>query len=192
MRNLKVILGSTREGRYGDKVAKTIMSLLQESNEFNASLIDLKEWDLPFYNEKSSMQYSNGEFSSEIINKWTKEIAEADAFIIITPEYNHGYPAVLKNALDYAYFEWKRKPVAFVSYSAGQLGGVRAVEQLRQVVAELHMADIRDGLYISNIFQSFDESGNFMNIDSIKTPFNTVISELAWWTDALKEARLKS
>lgn len=191
MRDLKVILGSSRNGRFGDKVGKLVMDFLSEGNDFNSELLDLQEWDLPFYNEMSSMQYLQMEPSTPEISKWGEKINEADAFIIITPEYNHGYPAVLKNALDYAYREWKRKPVAFVSYSAGPIAGMRAVEQLRQVVAELHMADIRETFALPNIFGAFDEAGEFKDKDSVKPFFQTMVNDLLWWTDALKVAREK-
>lgn len=190
MQKLKVILGSTRNARHGDKVGKLIMSLLKENKSFDAELIDLRDWNLPFFNEVASLPYLAGQYSDEIIKNWTTKIEEADAYVIITPEYNHGYPAVLKNALDYAYAEWKRKPVGFVGYSASQIGGARAVEQLRQVVAELHMADIRDAIYITNVFQAFTEQGDYINLDGLKPTFDNFISELTWWSETLKRGRV--
>lgn len=108
--------------------------------------MDLRDYPMPFFNEPVSPAMSGGKYSNEIVNKWSEKIMDGDAFIIVTPEYNHGYPAVLKNALDSIFPEWNRKAVGFVSY--GNAGGARSVEQLRQVVIELQMVPIRSAIHI--------------------------------------------
>ncbi|HTX19838.1 MAG TPA: NAD(P)H-dependent oxidoreductase, partial [Bacteroidota bacterium] len=109
-------------------------------------MIDLRDWQLPMYDEPISPVSNKGIYTNPIGRKWADKIGEADGYIIVTPEYNHGYPAVLKNAIDWVFQEWRRKPVGFVSY--GNLGGARVIEQLRQVVIELQMLPIRNAVHI--------------------------------------------
>lgn len=148
MYKLKIILGSTREGRIGDKVAKLVDTLVKEKQDFESEILDLKEWKLPFFNEVGSIPSLKGVYSDPIIGKWIEKISEADAFIFVTPEYNHGVTAVLKNAIDSAYFEWKRKPAVLVGYSAGPIGGARAVEMLRPILSYFNMLDLNEGYYL--------------------------------------------
>lgn len=182
MIKIQVILASTREGRRGEQVGKWIFSQAQKREDLAAELLDLKELNLPFL---------SGKDDPEVFAKWNKKVAEADGFIIVTPEYNHGYPGVLKNALDHAYEEWNNKPVGFVAYSTGPLGGARSVEQLRQVVIELQMAPIREAVYVPMVQDAFDKQ------DNIKDPkysdrVNNFFTQLAWWANALHSARQKA
>jgi len=183
--NLKVILGSTREGRFGVKVFEWAKKMLATHKEFDAEFIDLKDWPIPFYNFAGSPAY--GPLDSDIVKRFTAKIAEADAFLILTPEYNHGYSAVLKNALDHVYKEWNNKPVAFMAYG-GLVGGSRAVEQLRLVAVELQMAPIREAMYMPMVWESFDERGNMKNEHYPKT-MESMLKQLQWWADALKAGR---
>ncbi len=155
---IHVILGSTRPGRFSEKPGKWILGELQKKEGIEAELIDLRDWPLPFFNEPKSPSHSNGEYSTEVATKWAKKVGEADGFIIVTPEYNHGYPAVLKNALDYVYDQWNNKPVGFVSYG-GVSGGTRSVQQLRQVAIELQMVPIRNGIHFPLFWDHLDEKG---------------------------------
>ena len=122
-------------------------------------------------------------------NKWTDKPSEADGFIIVSPEYNHGYPAVLKNALDYAYSPWNKKPVGFVSY--GSTGGAKVIEQLRQVAVELQMAPIQRAVQLMKVHEIFDEKGK-MKDDSYDQAVNAFLDQLTWWGNALKTARDKT
>jgi len=193
MYKLKIILGSTREGRIGDKVAKLVDTLVKEKQDFESEILDLKEWKLPFFNEVGSIPSLKGVYSDPIIGKWIEKISEADAFIFVTPEYNHGVTAVLKNAIDSAYFEWKRKPAVLVGYSAGPIGGARAVEMLRPILSYFNMLDLNEGLLLTFLNKdSFDENGNFKAIDTLRPVFDTVNKEFIWWTKALKTARDES
>lgn len=150
--NLHIILGSVREGRQGEKVATWLLEQAA-ATEWEAELIDLADWPLPFFNEATPPDANDGKYQNELAQEWSAKIAAADAYILVTPEYNHGYPAVLKNALDWLYYEWGGKPVAFASYSTGLTGGARAVEQLRQVVLHLQMVPVAQGLQIGKIDQ---------------------------------------
>lgn len=188
---IQVILGSTRPQRKSEKVGKWVIEQISKNKEVKAELIDLRDWSLPFYNEVSGLLNLQGELSVEIAKKWQQKIKEADGYIIVTPEYNHGYSAVLKNALDYAYFEWNKKPVGFVAYG-GSVGGARAVEQLRQVAIELQMAPISESVYIPLIWTAFDEKGNLKDEDNYNKRFNSMVEQLLWWTKVLKEGREKS
>ncbi len=192
MLNIYVLLSTTRPQRRSEPIGKWVMSELAKNKQIKAELIDLRDWDLPFFNEvKSMMSIKKEELSSDAVRKWGEKIAKADGYIIVTAEYNHGYPAVLKNALDYAYYEWHKKPVGFVAYGAA-VGGVRAVEQLRQVAIELQMAPISEAVYIPLIRAAFDEKGNLKDEDSYNKRLDSMVEQLIWWTKSLKEARDKS
>lgn len=154
---IHVIIGSTRQNRFSEKPAQYIFDELKKNEDVEAELIDLRDWPLPFFDEAQSPSASKGNYTNELGKKWAAKVGEANAFIIVTPEYNHGYPAVLKNAIDWVFYEWQNKPVGFVSY--GTVSGARAVEQLRQVVIELSMHPIRNAIHIpSDIFRAAREA----------------------------------
>jgi NAD(P)H-dependent FMN reductase len=143
--NIQVILCSTRQSRFGDKPAHYVLGELQKRPDVRAELVDLRDWPLPFFDHPvSPMRAKITEPAA--VAKWAAKVGEADGYVIVSPEYNHGYSAVLKNALDWVYSEWTKKPVGFVGY--GSTGGSRAIEQLRQVVIELDMVPIREALHI--------------------------------------------
>lgn len=154
---------------------------------------------------------ASGEFSVEVIDPATHgrtarhdsaaieagtnrslraQLGEADAFVVVTPEYNHGYPAALKELIDSAGEEWYAKPVAFVSYG-GVSGGLRAVEQLRQVFAELHVVSIRDSVSFQNAWQQFDANGCPADPDRSSAQMSRMLAKLHWWAIALRSAREK-
>ena len=143
---MHVIIGSTRQNRFSEKPARYIFDELKKKENIQVELIDLRDWPLPFYDEVISPAVNKGNYASELGKKWAAKVGEADGYIMVTPEYNHGYSAVLKNALDWVFPEWNGKPVGFVSY--GNAGGARAIEQLRQVVIELEMVPIRSAIHI--------------------------------------------
>lgn len=189
--NIKIILASVRQGRFGDKPAQWILDLVKKQGEVNVEILDLKDYSLPVFAEPVSPLYVTGEYTAPEINRWAQKIAEADAFIVVAPEYNHGYPASLKNNLDYLYREWNQKPIAFVGY--GSTGGARAVEQLRQVAVELQMAPIRNGVHIMNPWLLTNEDGSLKAgvLDGYVPAAEAMIKQLFWWTEALKNAREK-
>jgi NAD(P)H-dependent FMN reductase len=143
---IKVILGSTRQKRFGDKPASWICEEARAQQGVDVECLDLRDYPMPFFDEPMSPMWGNGRYSNPAVQRWSDRIADGDAFIVVTPEYNHGYPAVLKNAIDSIYPEWVNKPVGFVSY--GNSGGARAIEQLRLVAIEMRMWPIRAALHI--------------------------------------------
>jgi NAD(P)H-dependent FMN reductase len=157
MPKIHVIVGSTRPGRVSEGIAKWALGIAQRLG-LDAELVDLRDWPLPFYAEVGPPKMLGGQYSTPVATKWAAKVKEADGYLIVTPEYNHGYPAVLKNALDYCYDEWNGKPVAFVSYG-GVAAGTRSVGQLRQVVAELQMFDLRDAVHIPFVNKAIDAAG---------------------------------
>lgn len=157
---IQVILGSTRPNRASEKVAAWVMEEAKKVDGFEFELLDLKDFNLPFYDEPKSVKGINGQYGHEEVKQWSKKISEGDGYIFVTPEYNHGYSAVLKNALDWLYDEWNDKPAAFVSYG-GVAAGTRAVQQLVMVFRELQMIPLRDGVHLPFVWNAFDESGAF-------------------------------
>ena len=176
---LAVIVGSTREGRMASTVADWLVTQAQQREEVELDVIDLADLDLP-------MIYP--QVPEPAVRAYLERIDRADAFVVITPEYNHGYPASLKQAIDLPREQWRRKAVAFVSYGGGA-GGLRAVEQLRQVFAELHAVTIRDSVSFHMAWDRFDESGEPHDPARCNAGAETMLDELAWWATALRTAR---
>jgi len=150
-------------------------------------LLDLRDWPLPFFNEEVSPAW--GPSKNEVAQRWQKRIDLLDGSIMVTPEYNRGPAAVLKNALDYAYKEWNQKPVAFVAY--GGVGGARAVEQLRLHAIELQMAPIRSAVHIQfPVYLAVSKEGKNLNeFPEIVQSANMMFDQLLCWVKALKWAR---
>ncbi len=187
---VSVILGSTRKVRRGERVAKWLMPQLAKIKGAEFELLDLRDYPLPFFAEDNSPDSLKKGYSNETATKWAAKIGEADAFIFIVSEYNHGPTAVLKNALDYVYNEWNKKPVAFVSYATGAAAGIRAVEQVRQIVVELQMAPMQEAVHIDHVLDTLNDNGMLL-----KGHYNervvTMMEQLLWWAEALKTARGK-
>ena len=186
---IKVILASVRDGRFGDKPAEWIAELAKKTEGFSVELLDLKDYELPVFAEAVSPAYVKSDYEKPEVNRWAEKIAEADGFIIVTPEYNHGYPSSLKNNIDYLYKEWNNKPLCFVAY--GSTGGARAVQQLRQVAIELQMAPIRNSVHIMNPWLMTEKDGSLKTgiLDAHKQTAENMLAQLYWWSSALKEAR---
>ena len=182
---IKVIVGSTRANRFSEKPTQWILDLAKKRTDFDVELLDLRDYPLPFFEEAMPPGLAKDGYTTPAVVKWRDKIREADGFIIVTPEYNHGYPAVLKNALDYTYFAWARKAVAFVSW--GSAGGARGVEQLRSVAIELDMVPIRFAVHIPNPWFIQDMSG--IDTDVNRQAGQALLDNLTWWTGALKAAR---
>ncbi len=173
-----VVLGSTRQGRAGERVARWFLEVGAARDDLRLELVDLRDWPLPFFDLPKPP--AAGGYEDAAQSAWAAKVAEADAYVLVTPEYNHGYPAVLKNALDTVYAEWGGKPVGFVGYG-GSGGGLRAVEQLRQVVVELDMVPLRQQVALPRVYAAFAEDG------SLKQPWPAreaagVLDAIAAWT----------
>ena len=180
-----VILGSTRPGRNGDKVADWFMEVAEQRPDAEFELVDLRDWNLPYYDSPVPPAFAQPEGK---VKEWADLVDSGNGFVIVTPEYNHGYPAVLKSHLDAIYKPWNRKPVAFVSYgSAG--AGYRATEQLRQVAVELQMVPIREQVGIPLVWAAFDDDGKLKDAESRRPFTDRLLDDLLWWAAALKQAR---
>jgi NAD(P)H-dependent FMN reductase len=185
--NIAVIISSTRAARFADKPAQWIMNIAQTSADASFELIDLRDFPMPFFDEVASNAYAPS--VNEVAQRWQKKVAEFDGYIFITAEYNHGPTAVLKNALDYAYPEWNKKPAAFVGY--GSVGAARAIEQLRLIAVELQMAPTRTGVYIqgADFMGAWREGKALEEMTHLQPGVQALLKELIWWANALKTAR---
>lgn len=184
MYQLKVIVASTRPGRKGPAIAKWLMDLLNKQSDFEVELIDLKEVNLPFMDEAEHPRFQK--YQHEHTKAWSKRIAAADAFIFVTPEYNFGYPATLKNALDFLYQEWTYKPVGFVSYG-GIAGGTRAVQMLKQVVTAMKMVPLVEGVNVPFFTKYIDDEERFIGDEGHIRAAEGMLKELLWWTQKLQK-----
>ncbi|MFA4844662.1 MAG: NAD(P)H-dependent oxidoreductase [Candidatus Margulisiibacteriota bacterium] len=188
---IQIIMGSTRQNRFSEKPARWLFELAKTRTDFEFELLDLRDYPLPFYDEALPPAMLKGNYSSEIAKRWANKIGEGDGYIIVTPEYNHGYPGVLKNALDTVAVEWGKKPVGFVSY--GSAMGTRSVQQLRQVAIELRLVPIEAALQVPiDIFRAglAQKEGDFNALFEPMKPFaNTFLDQMAWWTKALQSVR---
>jgi NAD(P)H-dependent FMN reductase len=187
--NIKIILGSTRPGRFSEHPGRWILDIAKGVKGIEPELLDLRDYLMPFFNEPASPSYKDKPYKHEAVKRWTAKVAEADAYVVIAPEYNHGYTAVLKNALDYAYQEWNNKPIAFVTY--GSAMGARTVEQLRQVAIELQMAPIRNAVHMP--YDVIVSASNGTPDEENLAPYSEravgLLEQLVWWATALKVAR---
>jgi NAD(P)H-dependent FMN reductase len=141
------------------------MEVVKGVDSAEVELVDLKDYTMPLFADAVEPNDRKGLHENHVVQKWLEKLAEADGFIIITPEYNHSIPSALKNALDYPYKEWNNKPVGYVSYG-GLAGGSRAVEHLRQIAAQLQMFDVRAQVSIPNIGSAFDDTGTLSHGES--------------------------
>jgi NAD(P)H-dependent FMN reductase len=188
--NIKIIIGSTCEGRFADQATTWIANELIKQEHIHVEILDLRDYDMPFFNEPVSPSMKQEPYTNEAVARFTAKIAQGDAFIIVTPEYNHGAPAVLKNAIDWVSPEWNNKPVAFVSY--GAVGGARVIEQLRLVAIELQMVPIKNAVYIPGeqyfpvAFGKASAADMFIHMQKSG---EAMITQLLWWTKILKTAR---
>ncbi|MBI2097733.1 MAG: NAD(P)H-dependent oxidoreductase [Candidatus Vogelbacteria bacterium] len=186
---IKIIVGSTRQNRFSEKPARWIYEKTKNTDDVETELLDLRDYPMPFFDEPVSPTMNKNGYPNETVKAWAQRIGEADGYIVVTPEYNHGYPAVLKNAMDYVYKEWNNKPIGFVSY--GSVGGARSIEQLRQVAVELQMAPIRSAIHIPSFWMMLDAKGNLKEkaFDSLEGGAKKFLEQLLWWARALKNAR---
>lgn len=186
---LKIILGSTRPNRFSEHAGRWILEEAKKVAGIEAEILDLRDYAMPFFNEAVTPSAKKQDYTDEVVRRWTAQVREADGFIIVAPEYNHGYTAVLKNALDYAFAEWHNKPVGFVAY--GSAGGARSVEQLRLVAVELQMAPIRNAVHIIAPWLLRDETGALKPgaLNSYQGAAGALLKQLSWWAETLRTGR---
>lgn len=185
---IKVIIGSTRTNRFGEQPAKWIMDLTKEYPDHTFELIDLKEINLPFMDEPNPPLA--GDYTLPHTKAWAQIVDAADGFIVVTPEYNHGAPAVLKNALDILAKEWFYKPISFVNYGA-KAGGARAVEQLRATSIWLRMIPLPDEVSITNYWGQLDGNGKLQPTEDQTADAKRLIENSIFWATELKPIREK-
>ncbi|MEC5384904.1 NAD(P)H-dependent oxidoreductase [Uliginosibacterium sp. H3] len=184
MIKVAIIIGSTRPGRNGEAVAKWVHGLASQRTDASYELVDLLDFNLPLLDEP--VPPSMGQYSKEHTKKWAAKIAGFDAFIFVTPEYNHGTSGALKNALDFIYAEWNNKAAGFVSY--GSAGGARAVEHLRLVMGELQIADVRAQVMLS-LFTDFENFSVFKPAAHHENNVKAMLDQVVAWGGALKSLR---
>ncbi len=187
---IAVIITSTRDVRFGEKPAQWIYDTASQRDDMEFEIVDLRDFPLPFFNEKASNAWVPTE--NEVGRQWQKKVAEYDGYIFIVAEYNRSITAVLKNALDFAYPEWNRKPAAAVGY--GSVGGARAIEHLRNIAVELQMAPTRFGVHIggSDFFAVWRDGKPLAELTHLDGPVKAMLDDLSWWASALKTARDKA
>lgn len=183
---LKIIIGSTRPTRKGPIVADWFLKIAKQHPDFEVELLDLKEIDLPLMDEPNHPRVQK--YINAHTKKWSKTIDSADAFVIVTPEYNFGYPATLKNALDYLSVEWSDKPMGFVSYG-GISGGTRAVQELKLPVTALGMMPIPQAVNIPFFTQFINDNDVFEANETLEKSANVMLAKLQEWAKALKNMR---
>jgi NAD(P)H-dependent FMN reductase len=184
MIKIAIILGSTRPNRNGEAVAKWVCEVAKTRSDAESELVDIKDFNLPLLDEP--VPPSMGQYSKPHTKAWAAKIGSFDAYVFVTPEYNHGTSGALKNAIDFLFAEWNNKAAGFVSY--GGAGGARAVEQLRLVLAEVQIAAVRNQVLLS-MFTDFENFSVFKPGPQQKTSVNAMLDQLIAWGGALKTLR---
>jgi NAD(P)H-dependent FMN reductase len=184
---IAIIISTTRSTRFGDKPAQWIRDIAARRDDMITEILDLRDFPLPFFDEVASNAWVPSK--NEVAQRWQQKIAEFDGYIFVTAEYNRGIPAVLKNALDYAYPEWNKKTAAYVGY--GSVGGARAIEHLRLISVELQLAPMRTGVHIqgADFMAVWKEGKNLKDLPHLQQNAADMLDQFAWWTIALKSAR---
>jgi NAD(P)H-dependent FMN reductase len=181
---IATILGSTRPGRNGEAVARWVHEIASRRSDAQYEFIDIKDFNLPLLDEP--VPPARGQYSKQHTKDWAARVASFDGFVFVTPEYNHGTSAALKNAIDFLYAEWNNKAAGFVSY--GSAGGVRAVESLRLVMGELMIADVRAQVMLS-LATDFENYSVFKPAAMHEKSVNTMLDQVVAWSRALKGVR---
>jgi NAD(P)H-dependent FMN reductase len=182
-----IIISTTRAVRFGEKPARWLYDIASKRGDAEFEIVDLRDFPMPFFDEVASNLWAPS--TNEVAQRWQKKVAGFDGYIFVTAEYNRGVPAVLKNALDYAYPEWNRKAAAYVGY--GSVGAARSIEHLRLICVELQMAPTRTGVHIQGAdFMAVWQQGKpIEELTYLQPNVATMLDELVWWTNALKAAR---
>lgn len=184
MLRVAILTGSTRPGRNGEVVAQWVYDLAKTRTDAEFELVDIADYDLPLYDEPRPPLL--GEYSHEHTKRWSAKIASFDAFVFVTPEYNHSISGALKNALDFLFHEWSNKAAGFVSY--GGVGGARAVEHLRGILAEVMVATVRAQVMLS-MFTDFEHFTTFKPDPRHEGEVQTMLDQVIAWGGALRTLR---
>ncbi len=184
MVKLAIIVGSTRPGRKAEAVATWVHQIAQKRKDAQSEVVDIQDYNLPLLDEP--VPPAMAQYSKPHTKTWAAKIASFDGFVFVTPEYNHSTSGALKNAIDYLYAEWNNKAAGFVSY--GSAGGARAVEQLRLVMGEIQVADVRAQVMLS-LFTDFENFTTFKPAAMHEKSVNTMLDQLIAWAGAMKTLR---
>ncbi|KFL28994.1 FMN reductase [Devosia riboflavina] len=183
-----IVISTTRAARFADKPTQWLKALAEARSDIDVEIVDLRDYPMPFFDEAVSPLYG-APSSNPAAQAWAAKMAELDGYVFVTAEYNHSIPAVLKNALDYAYPEYNRKPAAFLGY--GGVGAARAVEQLRLILAELQVATLKHTVHINanELLPLMKAEKDFVDFPYLADAATTMLDQLVWWAGALKTAR---
>jgi NAD(P)H-dependent FMN reductase len=184
MLRIAIVMGSTHTGRLNDAVARWVYDVARTRNDADFELVDIAEYHLPLLDEAIPPTF--GQYGHEHKRKWAQKIASFDAYVFVTPEYNHGVSAALKNAIDYLFREWNNKAAGLVSY--GSVGGARAAEQLRLVLADVMVAAVRAQVTLS-LFTDFEKFTSLKPDSSRTHELHAMLDQLVAWSKALKSVR---
>jgi NAD(P)H-dependent FMN reductase len=184
---IAVIISTTRAARFGHKPAKWIHDIVAARGDISVELIDLRDYPMPFFDELASNAWVPSK--NEVAQRWQKKVAEFDGYIFVTAEYNRSMPAVLKNALDYAFPEWNHKAAAYVGY--GSVGAARSIEHLRLSCVELQMVPTRHGVHIqgADFMALYQQGKDIKELTYLEPNVKNMLDELLWWTSATMAAR---
>ncbi len=192
MSKLQVIVGSTRPTRAAERVVPWVLRRASAHGPFDVELLDLREWPLPMFGEHAGTigDRTDPTYSDPIVKRWNQKVKEGDSYLVVTPEYNHSVPGVLKNAIDSVFisFALRNKPVAVVSYSGGIAGGARAIEHFAHIAIETEMVPLRNTVIIPYVTDAFGGDGEPTN-PLTDVGLTVVLDDLAWWSTALERAR---
>ena len=192
MLKLQIIVGSTRPTRSADVVLPWITRRARQRGGFDVDVLDLRDWPLPMFAEHAGTigDRRDPSYSDPTVKAWNARIKQADAYLVLTPEYNHSVPGVLKNAFDNVFISYglRNKPMVAVGYSGGVAGGTRAVEHLAHIAIEAEAAPLRNTVIIPFVGAAFGEGGDPKD-RATETALTIALDDLAWWGEALKRAR---
>lgn len=182
-----IIIGTTRPARFGHRPAEWFYNIARQRDDAEFEIVDLRDYDLPLFAEDRSPIYAPSE--NPEVRRWSDKIASLDGYIFVTAEYNHSISAALKNALDSIYPEFGRKPASFVGY--GATGGSRAVEHLRGILAELHVATLKQAVHIgmTEMLGFLRDGKTFADFPYLDETTGPVLNDIVWWSRALRTAR---
>jgi NAD(P)H-dependent FMN reductase len=190
MPKLQIIIGSTRPGRAADLVAPWVIQRAEAHGAFDVEVLDLRDWSLPIFAEtfETVGDFNDPTYSQPIVLAWNRKLHEGDAYLVITPEYNHSIPAVLKNAIDSVFlsFALRNKPLLAVGYSGGVAGAIRAIEHLAQIAVEAEMVPLRTSTVFPQVTEAFD-AGHPIN-PLAEVSLRTGLDDLEWWAEVLGAA----
>lgn len=194
---LAIIVGTTRQGRKSLQQAKWVMRTLEQMDGVEAELVDLKDYPMPIFDEPVSPRYNPKREIDPVARKWLDKLAEFEAYVFVTPEYNHSVPGVLKNAIDYVDWQLARKPAAVVSH--GSAGGARAEVALKEIISESRMVPMSTvpGVAMTGMSEKIDEDGNLSEAEKAnpygpQSALEMLLKDLKWYSDALTAARAKN